>query len=208
MKVAVFGGTGRTGQLVVQQALASGFEVTMLARTLSKMPILHEQLSIVGGNLLDEMRVEEVVQSADSVLSVLGPSSNKPEFAISKGIQIILRQMVKHDVRRIVISAGAGVREPQDRPKPLDIIISFLLGILSKNVVADMQATVREVEASDRDWTVVRVPMLTDQPAQQNLKIGYVGDIGPRLSRVDMASFLVKQLTDKTFLRQAPVISN
>ncbi len=50
--------------------------------------------------------------------------------------------------------------------------------------------------------------MLTDAPAQGTLKIGSVGDIRPRLSRADMAAFLVKQLTDTTYLRQAPAISN
>jgi hypothetical protein len=50
--------------------------------------------------------------------------------------------------------------------------------------------------------------MLTDQPTQGTLKVGYVGDITPRLSRADMATFMLKQLDDDTYLKKAPAISN
>ncbi len=120
----------------------------------------------------------------------------------------ILTAMKQQNVRRIIIWAGAGVREPQDKPKLIDRFFGLLLNVLSKNVVADMQQVVHKVQASDRDWTVVRVPMLTDQPAQGTLIVGYVGDIHSRISRADMATFMLKQLTDSSYIRKSPAISN
>ena len=93
-------------------------------------------------------------------------------------------------------------------PKLIDRFFGLLLNVLSKNVVADMQQVVHKVQASDRDWTVVRVPMLTDQPAQGALIVGYVGDIHSRISRADMAAFMLKQLKDNHYLKKAPAISN
>ncbi|MEP6987896.1 MAG: NAD(P)H-binding protein, partial [Chloroflexota bacterium] len=135
-------------------------------------------------------------------------SSNKPDFIISRGMDIILKAMKQHNVLRIIISAGAGVREPQDKPKWIDHFFGLLLNVLSKNVVADMKQVVHKVQTSDRDWTVVRVPMLTDQPAQGTLIVGYVGDIRSRISRADMATFMLKQVNDSRYLKKSPAISN
>lgn len=208
MRLAIFGGTGKTGQHLIDHALKAGHEVVMLARTPSKVTSKSDKLRVVQGDILDAASVAETIQDADAVLSVLGPSNNKPEFTISRGMDNILSAMNKHGVRRIIISAGAGVRDPQDQPKLIDKIAGFALNIISKNVVADMQQVVDKVRASDRDWTIVRVPMLTDQPAQGTLKVGYVGDISPRLSREDMAAFMLKQVADDTHTRKAPAISN
>lgn len=208
MKLAVFGATGKTGQQLVRQALEAGYDVTALARTPSKLSIQHPKLKIVQGDLLDEARVREVIQDADAVISTLGPSSNKPEFTISRGMDIILNAMKTNSVRRLIITAGAGVRDPQDKPKVIDRAFGVLLNVLSRNVVADMRQVVAKVKASDRDWTIVRVPMLTDQPSQGKLTVGYVGEINPRLSRADMAAFILKQVQDTSYLRKAPAISN
>lgn len=208
MKIAIFGGTGKTGQQLVRQALDAGHTVTALARTPSKLTIQHPQLTVVQGDLLNADSVGQVIQGADVVISVLGPPNNEPTFTISRGMDGILTAMRQHNVRRLIVSAGAGVRDPQDKPKVIDRFFGLLLGVLSKNVVADMKQTIDKVRASDRDWTVVRVPMLTDQPPQGSLKVGYVGDIGPRISRADMAAFMLKQVANGQFIGKAPAISN
>jgi putative NADH-flavin reductase len=208
VKLALFGGTGKTGKHLIQQALAAGHEVVALARTPSKITTQHPKLKVIQGDILRSDRVEEVVQGVDAVISVLGPTSNKPDFTISRGIDCILHAMQKHAVRRIILSAGAGIREPQDRPKLVDRFFGTLLNVIAKNVVADMQQAVKKTKASNLDWTVVRVPMLTEAPAQDALKIGHVGDIRPSITRADMAAFMLGQLTDKTYLRKLPAISN
>ncbi|PJF33321.1 MAG: NmrA family transcriptional regulator, partial [Phototrophicales bacterium] len=127
MKIAVFGGTGRTGQHIIEQAIEMGYEVNLLARTPSKVSVQNERIHIVQGDILDPDAVEQVIQGVDAVVSVLGPTENKPTFTISRGTDNILTAMKKHDVRRLVISAGAGVRDPQDKPKLIDRFFGVLL---------------------------------------------------------------------------------
>jgi hypothetical protein len=56
---------------------------------------------------------------------------------------------------------------------------------------------------------VVRVPMLTDDAGTGVVRVGYVGKgIGTRLTRQDMAQFLLDQVTDDTYIHEAPAISN
>ena len=209
MKIAVFGATGRTGIHIVQQALEAGHEVVALARTPAKLSISHPHLKIVQGDIYHAAQVEQTVKVVEAVISALGPTSNQPEFAISTGMEIILAAMQRQNVKRLIISAGAGVGDPQDAPKLFDTAIGLLLRTFSRNVYEDMLRVVATVRASDRDWTVVRVPMLTDGPLTGQIRIGMVGKgTGPRISRADMAAFMLKQVTDTQYLHQAPVVSN
>jgi hypothetical protein len=65
------------------------------------------------------------------------------------------------------------------------------------------------VRASDRDWTIVRVVMLVDAPKTGVVRVGYVNkEMGMRITRADLAEFMLKQVQATKYLRQAPAISN
>jgi putative NADH-flavin reductase len=209
MRVVVFGAGGRTGRLVVREALNSGHEVAAFVRTPAKVEIEHPKLALVQGDVRDAGRVMVAVEGAAAVLSVLGPTSNRPEYQVSQGMQHIVSAMQAHGVERLIISAGAGVRMPEDEPGLPDRLVAGLLKLTSRHVYDDMVRTVAVVRASGLAWTVVRVPRLTGGPKAGQVRAGYVGrGAGIRLSRADLASFMVQQLTDDTYLHQAPVISH
>jgi len=209
MKLTIFGATGKTGRFLVEQALAKGHTVTALARSPDKLAVHHDRIKVIQGDIRDSEKVSQAVAGADAVISVLGPTSNKPEMTVSRGMDNILAAMRQHGVRRLIQSAGAGVRDPQDQPTVVHAFFGGLVRLLSPNVVKDMELVVEKVRGSGLDWTVVRVPMLTQDPATGRIREGYVGkDIGPRLSRADMADYLLRQVESKTYLGQAPAISN
>lgn len=209
MKLSLFGATGRTGKHILEQALEAGHEVTALVRSPEKLITSGDQLKVIQGNVTDAARVEEAVAGADAVISALGPTDNKPTFTVSRGTALIIDAMEKHGVRRLVVSAGAGVEVSQDDPQFINKVIGFLVRTFSKNVYEDMARTVEAVRNSNLAWTVVRVPMLTDDPAKGNVKVAYVGKgMGARITRADMAEFMLQQVEDDAYLQQAPAISN
>ena len=209
MRLTIFGATGRTGQHLLEQALTAGYEVTILVRNSAKVKSQNTHLKILEGNIQNAEKVEQAIINSECVISVLGPTENKPTYEISAGTENILAAMKKQSVRRLVISVGAGVGDPNDSPALFDLIINFLLKILSRHVYADMVQTVAKVRASDLDWTIVRVPMLTDDPRSGKIQVGYVGKgMGTRISRADMADFILKQVKDNAYLHKAPAISN
>jgi putative NADH-flavin reductase len=209
MQLTIFGASGKTGHHLLEQALARGHTVTVLVRSPGKLHVGHDRVIVVQGDVRDPVRVSQAVAGADAVISVLGPASNRPEMAVSQGMDNIVAAMRQHGVRRLIQSAGAGVRDPRDRPTALHAVFGGLARLMSPNVVADMEQVVEKVRGSGLDWTVVRVPMLTDAPATGRLREGYVGKaIGPRLSRADLADFLLRQVASKTYLQQAPAVSN
>lgn len=209
MKIAIFGGTGRTGQHLVRQALEKGHQVVVLARNPDKLSIEDPGLNTIQGDVKDPQAVQKTVAGVEAVLSALGPTSNQPTFEVSQGMSNILNAMKNEGVSRLVITAGAGVGDPNDTPKFFNHVMNFLLKLMARNVLADMSKVVEMTRASDLEWTVVRLPMLTDDPKSGNVKVGYVGKgMGSRISRADIADFMLSQLTDQTYIRKSPAISN
>src|SRR5215208_5171545 len=209
MRLTVFGATGRTGRHLIEQALAAGHELTILVRDPSKVKIQHVNLKILAGNVQNPSQVEQAIAGSEAVLSVLGPTENKPTYEISNGTDNILSAMAKQGVRRLILSTGAGVRDPNDVPGPFYHLLNFLVKVFSRYVYEEMVRVVARVRTSDLDWTVLRVPMLTDDPGTGKLRVGYVGKgVGSRIRKADAADFMLRQLTENTFLRKAPAISN
>jgi putative NADH-flavin reductase len=209
MKVAVFGASGRTGKYVLEQALVAGHQVVALVRTPSKLAITNPNLKIVEGDVGNAGQVDQVMAGTDAVISVLGPTSNAPELRVTRGMKNILAAMKAHGVRRLIVSVGAGVGDPNDGSDFMSTFFGALVKLVSRNVYNDMVNVAELVRASDRDWTLVRVPMLVDGDKQGSVKVAYVGKGMQRsITRADMAQFIVEQLNDTTYLRQAPTISN
>ena len=209
MRLTIFGATGRTGQQLVEQALSAGHAVTILVRDPAKVRTVEAGLKILTGNIFNAAQVEQAIAGAEAVISVLGPTRNKPTFEVAAGTGVILSAMKKLGVRRLIISTGAGVADPNDAPGLVDHIIKFLLMKLSRYVYEDMQQVVTKVRASDLDWTIVRVPMLTDEPRSGKVRVGYVGKgVGMRIGRADLADFMLRQLSDHSRVHTAPAISN
>jgi putative NADH-flavin reductase len=207
MLISLFGGSGKTGQILLQKALDLGYSVQLLARTPAKVDITHPNLSIIEGNAQDPLTVERTIAGAQAVICLMGPTKGQPPFAISQAVGNILDAMQSNQVRRLVISAGAGVGDALDQPTTLDRLFSFLLKTAAREAYQDMKRTAQMVRESPLEWTLVRVPMLTDDPALESIRVGYLGSAGTRLPRANLAAFMLHQLQDNQYIYKAPVLS-
>ncbi|MEX2502587.1 MAG: NAD(P)H-binding protein [Trueperaceae bacterium] len=209
MTLTILGATGKTGVHLLARALDAGHQVRALVRDPAKVPRQHERLTLVHGNVRDAAAVARAVEGSDAVLSALGPTRNAPDMDVSTGVAHVLAAMETHDVQRLVFVTGAGVRVDGDRPGVFDRVMGLALRLFAKHVLADSQRAVARIHASDREWTVVRVPMLTDGPATGTLRVGMVGQgIGSRLTRADLAEFLLAQVDDRSHVHASPALSN
>lgn len=208
MRIAVFGATGRTGRHLVEGALGDGHEVAALVRDPAKLAASHEGLRVVEGDVLIPQSVEETVAGSDAVLSALGHTKMSPKDVQTRGTQNIVAAMNEHGVRRIVSLTGAGVRDPGDKPKPVDRVFSGLLKLLQRDVLEDAERHAEAIRASGLDWVIVRAPRLTDGPATGEYRVGLVGqNSGTKISRADVAGFMLRGLTDDEYLGRMPMVS-
>ncbi len=208
MKIVVIGGSGRTGRPVVEQALARGYEVTAFARDSSRVPHGHDRLRVVSGDVLDAGAVGRAVAGQDAVVSALGHAKGSPRDVQRRGTENIVAAMRDHGVRRLVSLTGAGVRAEGDEPKFVDRVFAFLLGVLQRDVLEDARRHVEVVKRSGLEWVIVRGPRLTGGDRRGEYRVGPVGkNSGTRISRADLAEFMLDQLSSDDHLRQMPVVS-
>ena len=208
MKIVVFGASRGVGLKVVEQALDAGHIVTAFVRTPAKFTVQHKNLIVCQGDSMDAAAVEKAIAGQDAVISALGPTRPPVPGMMETSAKNIVAAMKKHGVRRLVSTTGAGVRQPEDQPKFADHFIGFLLNLLAKNVVLDSAANVKVIQTSDLDWTVVRFPRLLDGDHTGKYRFGYVSkDSSTQLSRADAAASILRELTEKKWLRKLPLVS-
>ena len=106
-------------------------------------------------------------------------------------------------------TGGTGKRLVEQALAAGNQVVAFVRDPSKLTTYEDIVNTAQVVRASDCDWTIVRVSMLIDAPKTGRVKVGYVDKaMGMRLSRADMTEFMLKQVQDTKYLRQAPAISN
>jgi putative NADH-flavin reductase len=210
MKIALFGATGETGRQLVEQALAAGHEVVAYVRDPSKLGINNEHLTVIEGKLTNEQLIESAVTGANAVISALGPRGSSKNKPITQGMQNITTAMKKQNVRRLVITSTLSAKDPNDTLNFRTKAMVNLVKVTMSDAYEDIVSTAETVRNSDLDWTIVRLTMLNNNPKSGKVKVGYVGkgEVGTWISRADLTEFLLRQVQDTKYLRQAPAISN
>lgn len=208
MKIVVFGASGGTGKQVVRQALDAGHHVTAFVRTPSKLVIEHSNLSIFQGDVTDAEKVEQAIAGQEAVISTLGPTRPAVPGMMETAARNIIAAMHKHGLKRLISTTGAGVRDPQDRPKLFDKFMKALLTLMAGDVLRDSEANVNNIRSSDLDWTIVRFPRLMDGQHTGEYRVGYIGkNSGSQISRADGADFIIGELENGEYLNKAPIVS-
>jgi putative NADH-flavin reductase len=205
MRIAVFGATGASGRQIVEQALASGHEVVAFARNPNALKISHPQLKVIQGDAQDAARVSQAIAGQDAVLSAIGINRRSSINICTDSTRNIIAGMREHGVRRLIILSAYGASETKDTAR-YSKVLRFFIG----KRVEDKDRQEELVRASSLDWVLVRPPLLTNGKERGRYRVGF--DIPIKLfssvSRADVAAFMLKQLTDDTYLRQAPTITN
>ena len=119
MNVTVFGATGGVGSEVVDQLRTHGHRMTTYVRKPSKVPgSWADDVTVVVGELSDAEAVDRAVQSADAVVSALGPSLDRKATGLSlvEGARINTAAMQRHGVRRYDGNGTPSVLDPRETP--------------------------------------------------------------------------------------------
>lgn len=213
MKVVIFGATGFSGKAILKEILSQQYEVTILVRNKSSITIKDKNLTIVEGNVLERQTVADVLKNNNAVIQCLGvggKGNGKPTTFISDATKIIVEEMEKQNIKRLVAMSNVGAGnsisfQPWIFTK---IILPYFMKWL-KVLIDDKNRMEQIIMNSDIDWTIVRCPNIIEKTAKGTCHATLDGK-GLKLSITlsDMAQFIVHQLTDSLYSRQAPSISN
>ncbi|WP_375584708.1 NAD(P)-dependent oxidoreductase [Cyclobacterium xiamenense] len=208
-KISLFGGTGRTGRLFLSQALEKGYSVKALARDPEKINLRHPALEIVGGDVLNADVVAATVEGTDRVVSLFGHVKGSPDWLQTEGTRNIIQAMKRLSVPAIVSLSGGGLPFPEkDRPKFADKLIRTVMKLAVPRVLNDAIRHHEVLAESGLEWVIVRGPRLTDAPRKGAYRVGWVGvNASTKISRADLADFILTQVEDETFIHQMPFVS-
>ena len=201
MNLVVLGATGRTGRLVVEQALAAGHIVTALVRSPEKLAIRNSNLRVVTGKATDAGDVARAMVGADAVISTLGGGGS----VIVDSTRAIVEAAHKTGVKRVVVLSSFFVE--RDR---LGALSRLLTGLGAGSKIKDKIAGEQLLRQSDLDWTIVYASPLTDGPATGFVEVPVKGtkrQIWDRISRSDVAAWLVQAATSTQYSRRSVGIS-
>lgn len=204
MRILVFGATGSVGSVIIEQALEQDHQVTAFSRSASKLEASPD-LRIAEGDVLNYESVEKAVPNHDAVLIALGAGSKG--IIRSKGTKNIIRAMEQVDIRRLICLSTLGSGDSWER---LTFFWKYIMfGIILRKAYADHQRQEQYIKDSNLDWTVVRAGAFTDGKLTGEYKHGLLRNDNPKfkISRADVADFMLRQLQDNTYLHRTPGIT-
>jgi hypothetical protein len=209
VKLAVFGGTGASGQLLIRSALAQGHTVTAYARNPAKLPPA-DDLTVIQGQLDDTDGVQRTINGVDAVISLLGPGRDKASIPpLMPGTQTIVDAMTDTGVRRLVATSTPSVPDPADRH---DLRLTLMIAAVRYGMPAAYRAIVGMadvIRSSPLEWTLVRLPLLHDRTRTGAARPRRVGEPGGlRLSRSALAAFLLQEAQTPRWIHQAPLLAD
>ncbi len=205
MKILVVGASQGTGALAVKEALARGHRVTAFARSPQKLGFEHAQLTLLKGNFHDAKSVDQAVSGHDAVLltassTKLSEFKHKPDY-FSSGTRFAIDAMNAHGVKRLIVLSAFGAGDSYEVSG--FFLKKILIPLFLPIPYADHERQEKMVKESSLDWVIAQPTRLTDGPARRS----YQKEIQPkkvpsRISRADVADFMVEACTSDAWLRK------
>lgn len=209
IKIAIIGGTGKSGKYLVEQLIGQGFQIKILLRNPDNFQIKSSLVEVVIGDAAQYDSVYSLLEGCQAVISTLGmgiPASEPTIFRQSSAN--IIEAMNALHITRYIVTTGLNVDTPFDKKSPKVI---FATDWMKKNFPISTENKQLEYEllfTSRIDWTLVRLPMIEQTAERFEINLSLEDCLGDKISATDLAHFLIAQLFDNTFIRKSPFLSN
>ena len=205
MKLVILGATGKTGQILVQQAVQRGHIVTAVVRNPDKLTAT-PGVKIVQGNVTRAGELSKVFKDQDAVLSTLGNNNAKLQL-IERSSSAIIKAMQVTGLKRIVVELSFAGAESAQLSKVLSVMSNLGIG----KMLVDQTKGVELFRRSKLDWTIAYAVILTNKPLTKEIRVldshEKIG-MSHKISRADVAHFMLDSVEKGTHIKGLPVISN
>jgi putative NADH-flavin reductase len=208
MKIAIIGASRGIGAELLKAAIEDSHEVTALVRDPAKLNTSIPGLKVIKGDILDPSSVAEAIAGQEAICICIGiPPTRKPVDVFSRGTQNILDVIGKEMNQKLILVTGIGAGDSKGHGGFFyDRILNPLL--LATNY-ADKDRAESIVKASNIDWLIVRPGFLTNGSRTGKYRVieNLSGVTAGKISRADVADFILKQLASPTCFGKTPLVT-
>ena len=220
MNLAILGATGGTGQELTKQALALGHTLKVLVRSPDKVTLRHDRLEVIKADLLDESAstLAEKLGGSEVVLSALGVLGLGITHFYSDTAKLLIAAAQQADVKRLLVVSSVGADPAEHEPWwylwfVRRLLINYYVDMarmeqfVMDTVTEPVTKTV--TDTAGLEWIIVRPSYLTngEKTGVYRVTPRYAPVGGIRISRADLADFMLKQLEADTYVRQTPAVA-
>ena len=215
MKILLLGATGRTGKLIIEEAIKRGHKISAIAGDPDKLK--NYDIEITQGTPYDYETVEKAINGCEAVINTLNVSRKSdspwaplraPKDMISRSAFNAIQAMGKIGIRRFVAlsTIGAG-RSWKTSPG----ILKFIVTVSNlKHAFQDHGKQEEILENSSIDYTICRAPMLS---VEKNSTGAIATPEGTKpankvLSRNSAAEFFIRIIENNEHIREVLSLSN
>jgi uncharacterized protein YbjT (DUF2867 family) len=209
MKVIVFGSTGTIGKHLIEQSLEKGYKVSAFCRNADKLKnMTNPNLTTIEGDVFNPEDVLDAIKGQDVVCITLGSGKDRKSVVRSQGTKNIIEAMKINGVKRLICQTTLGTGDSK-------IHLNFfwkniMFGWFLKKIFLDHELQEKYVMQSGLDWTIVRPSAFTDGEKTSNYLHGFNAAnirLKLKISRADVADFILKQLQTDKYLHATPGVS-
>jgi uncharacterized protein YbjT (DUF2867 family) len=216
MKILILGSTGRTGRVLVTEALKRGYHVNVLVRNKNRLPFPAKSVTVFEGSPVNAADLKIALRGCKAVISALNISRTSdfpwaklisPPHLLSDTMSTLIPIAKQQNIFRIITVSAWGVLETSSElPFWLKWVIRY------SNVAAayhQHEAQEELLRSSGLNWTAVRPTILFNSGKQEDIKVSYNGSPKPGLfiSRYSLAQFALRILQDNIYYKKSPTVS-
>jgi putative NADH-flavin reductase len=216
MKILLLGASGRTGRLIVEEALKQGYDLNVLVRDKNKISFSSKTIKVYQGTPASRTDLAAAMEGCDLIISALSiarasdaPWSKliTPEYFISDSMKYVIAEAGQQNLKRLITISAWGVGETK---KEIPFWLRWLINHTNlRPVYAEHESQENLLTNSNLHWTAVRPVALNDSKKIKTLKVSFNNFPKPSLyiSRQSVAKFMVDIIKSDKYDMKSPTIS-
>jgi putative NADH-flavin reductase len=210
MKIAILGSTGFVGKVLINKALANGYQIKTLTRNPENLNYIKDKVEIIQGSIFEPSAIEATIKGTEAVLSTIGPPQRDQgdPGQYEKAMKDIVGAMDKYGIKRYIHIGGAAHEGGENEVWSFNRrFLRFFLNMVGKPILVAKHLEWEVLKKSDLDWTLVRPPRIANEETSGNLSADEKKLYSLKAGVGDLTNFILEQITSKEWIRKAPLVS-
>ena len=205
MNIAVIAADGRLGREFVKSALLAGHFVRAGVRKRAAFEQT-ESIKVVHCDATNASDIKKLMTDQDVVVSCIGHIKGSDPHVQTQATKVIVDVMNELQLKRFVTVTGTGVRFPGDKIGLVDRILNTAVALIDPDRVNDGRNHMKILQASNLDWTVIRLLKLQNMPVR-DFELLLHGPTKWLVGRKEVAKAILEVIEQDSFIKQSPIIA-